>query len=72
MKRLNALTLKYGPTQSGTTQPSFNMSPVGGEVVPVFGGEIMSLIIVALVLIFSFVLARKTSLLSSLLTRLGL
>ncbi|MFX0201019.1 MAG: hypothetical protein ACFFCW_33280 [Candidatus Hodarchaeota archaeon] len=70
LKRANALTVKPGPTQSGGSSPS--PEPVGGEVLPVFGGEIMSLAIVALVLVFGFVLVRKTGLLSSLLTRLGL
>ncbi len=76
MKRVNALTAKTGPTQSGNStpipQPPSNISPVGGEVVPMFGGEILSIIVMALVLVFGFVLIKKTSLLSGLLTRLGL
>ena len=72
LKRVNALNVKSGPTQSGDPAPSPGPEPVGGEVVPVFGGEIMSLAVVALVLVFGFILVRKTGLLSSLLTRLRL
>ncbi len=73
MKRVNALTVKSGPTQSGESPaPSLGPESVGGDVLPVFGGEILSLIVVALVLVFGFVLIKKTGLLSNLLTRLGL
>ncbi len=68
MKPVNALDVKSGPTQSGKITPI--PEPVGGEVFPVFGGEIVSLIVVALVLVFGFVLIRKTGLLSGLLARL--
>ncbi len=72
LTRANALTVKSGPTKSGTPSPIPGPESVGGQVLPVIGGEIVSLVVVASALVFGFILLRKTGLFSSLLTRLGL
>ena len=78
MKRIDALSIKSGPTQSGsgTTPPpqqdGIIQPPVGGEVVPVFGGEILSLILVSLMVIAGFILYKKSNIFLRLITRLGI
>ena len=70
MKRVEALSIKAGPTQSGIPS-NITPPPVGGDVTPIFGGEIVSLVIVSLLVIAGFLLTKKSNIFLRLLTRLG-